>query len=414
MTAPLWDPALPVVVAVEGGLLLADPVAEAELARIIRSMPTPPADLPLNTVLLRWLQDQAAAGRSLALLDRRGDGLAEALAARVGPWLHVVQEKPPGNFLWIGPAPAQTPEPGGTAVEVRSAFPLPARPLEALWRGMRPHHWVKNLLVFLPLIAAHRWHDPAAWGLALLALAVFCLATSAVYLANDLFDLADDRAHPQKRLRPVAAGHLGVAATAGAAAALVLLALGLAGLAGAGLPIVVAGYATAAMAYSLRLKRLAYADVIWLAGLYVVRVLAGAAATGIAPSGWLIAFCGLLMGALAAAKRCAELHATPERAARRGYAPGHLRGLVALGLAASGAAVAVLLLYAVQAEAAALYPRPWMLRPLAVVLALWLARIWAMVARDRLGADPILFALRDRISWLALALVAGLFAAAAV
>lgn len=409
---PLSDRTLPVVAALEGGLLLAIPGFEARLARLTRSAPTPPADLPLNVALVRWLRAEAAAGRPLALLDRGQNELAEALAVRAGPALRVIRPEalPAGPFLWIGSHPA--PASRAIGLDPRDAFPLPEGRFAALWRGMRPHHWVKNLLVFLPLIAAHRWGDPAAWAAGLAALAVFCLATSAVYLTNDLLDLADDRAHPHKRLRPLAAGYLGGAAAAGAAAALLLMALGLAALVSTVLMAVATVYAAAALAYSLRLKRLPYADVIWLAGLYVARVLAGAAAAGIAPTGWLIAFCGCTMGALACAKRCAELHATPDRAARRGYAPAHLRGLAGLGLAASAAAVAVLVLHAMQAEAAALYPRPWLLLPVAMVLALWLGRIWVMVARDRLGADPILFALRDRPSWLALALLAGFFAAA--
>lgn len=411
-TAAAGQAALPVVVATGGGILLADPVLEARLARLARKAPTPPTDLPLNASLLRWLRDQAADGRTIALVDRDQDGLAQALAARIGPGVAVLRPSglPAGGCLWIGPPPA--PSYASESLDPRRAFPPGESGAAALWRGMRPHHWIKNLLVLLPLIAAHCWDEPALWTAALAALVVFCLASSSVYLVNDLLDLADDRAHPLKRRRPVAVGHLGVATAGYAAAGLLALALGLAALTAPGLAVAIAGYALAALTYSLRIKRIPFLDVLWLAGLYTARVLAGAAATGIAPTGWLIAFCACIMGALACAKRSAELLATPERAASRGYRPGKLRPLAGLGLVASVAAVVTLVLHAFQPETAGLYVRPWLLVAVAGIVALWLARIWAMVARRRLSADPILFALRDGPSWLAFAAVAGFFAAA--
>lgn len=286
-----------------------------------------------------------------------------------------------------------------------------ASPAMALLQAMRPHHWVKNLLVFLPLIAAHRWGEAALWQPAGLVFAAFCLCSSAVYLVNDIVDLPDDRAHPQKRHRPLAAGRLSPRAALTAAAVLLALAVLLAAAAGALAAILL--YALASAAYSLRVKAWALADLFWLVGLYLLRVLAGAMATGIATSDWLLALSGLIFASLGCAKRCAELTGvaagTLPLPRRRGYQSGDRALLTAAGVAAGFSTQIVLLLYLQEAGADALYARPGWLMLAGVVLLGWLLRVWLLVGRGEMTTDPIVFALRDRASLAAALALAACF-----
>lgn len=286
--------------------------------------------------------------------------------------------------------------------------------------ALRPHHWIKNLLVFLPLLAAQRWGDAAALSGALAALAAFCMTSSAIYLVNDLHDLEDDRRHPHKRRRPLAAGRIGPGLARRTAAVLACLGLGLAlarpGAAGPALAAVLALYAGLAIAYSRRAKTIRYLDLAFLGGFYGLRVVAGSVAAGIALSGWLLAFSLLLFLSLAAAKRAAELVQAQSAGiggiGRRGYRAEDLAAVTRLGRVAAAGAVAVLAAYAQTGAAAELYARPGLLWAVAGLLALWLVHIWRNVGAGRLTGDPILHALRDPASWgMAGALAAALVAA---
>lgn len=273
--------------------------------------------------------------------------------------------------------------------------------MRALATAMRPLHWAKNGLVFLPLLGAHR-ADWAALGPALLAFAALSLAASAVYLANDIADREADRAHPRKRLRPVASGALSPGRAAGAAGLLAAAGLGLGAFAGAG-P-VVAAYLAAALAYSAAVKRVRWLDVAWLAGLHVARVFAGGMAAGIPVSGWLAGFSFVFFLALAALKREAELRAVGD-APGRGYRAGDLGAAVWLARGAAVASVGVLALYVASPQVAGLYARPALLWALCPLAALWLWRLAATARAGRMGDDPLLFALRDPLSLVCGALV---------
>lgn len=284
----------------------------------------------------------------------------------------------------------------GTGWAVVEAVPL----ARTLIRALRPHHWVKNLLVFVPILAAHRWQEPELWRMAGLAFAAFCLCSSAVYLTNDLMDVEDDRAHPVKRHRPLASGQLLPVQAVLLAVLLAVLAFGLAAAPGA--VWVVAVYALGSTAYSAWLKRLPGVDLLGLVGLYTLRLLAGGAATGITVSGWLLAYGACVFASLALAKRSAELGGAAAGVLplplRRGYRVQDRGVLTALGLAGAVGSGVVLLLYFQGAQAQALYDRPgWLLLGGAVVV-LWLMRVWRLVVRGRLHADPIVFALNDPAS----------------
>ncbi len=271
-------------------------------------------------------------------------------------------------------------------------------------RAMRPHQWIKNLLLFVPLVASHKVHDLALLMDAILAFASFSLCAAGVYLLNDLLDLDADRHHAQKSRRPFAAGRISVVrgsllipVTLVLAFALALSALPPAFTAALGV------YCLVTMAYSLRLKRVLMLDVVVLAGLYSIRIVAGTEAIAETHSFWLLAFSMFIFLSLAMAKRCAELSAMQaiagERVKGRGYRRGDLAMVQSLGASSGQLAVLVLALYIVQDGGYAAYGRPEVLWLLCPLLLYWIGRVWIFAHRGRLHEDPVVFALRDRVSW---------------
>lgn len=267
-------------------------------------------------------------------------------------------------------------------------------------RAMRPHQWLKNILVFLPMVAAH---DTTHLGQGVAAFVAFCLLASSVYLFNDLVDLEADRAHPRKRLRPFAAGDipvmqglmLGFGLLAGAVAIAVAFTPPL-------FLAVLAIYYLATFLYSLWLKRKLIVDVLTLAGLYTLRIIAGAAATSVMLSPWMLGFSMFLFLSLAAIKRQAELtdqlRDGRETTAGRAYLTDDLPVLRGMALSAGYAAVMVFALYINSEDIQGLYNLPealWLICPL---LLYWISRMVMMTHRGHMNDDPIVFTARDRIS----------------
>lgn len=288
-----------------------------------------------------------------------------------------------------------------------------SRPI-ALVRALRPHQWVKNLLLLLPPLLAHRlpWGDAAdraRWGMAAAGCAAFCLAASAIYVLNDLRDLDADRAHPTKRRRPFAAGELPARVGPALIAVLLLAAAGLCVPLPRAFAAALAAYVLLSASYSLWLKRRMLVDVFLLAGLYTLRLVAGGRAADVEVSNWLLAFSTFLFVSLAFAKRYAELVLLQgqgvERAAGRNYTVDDLRIIEGAGPASGYMAVLVLALYINDADrgAARLYAAPFFLWLLCPLLMYWITRVWFIARRRALDDDPILFAVRDRVSWWTLA-----------
>lgn len=274
----------------------------------------------------------------------------------------------------------------------------------ALWRAVRPHQWAKNLLVFVPLaLTPEQLGDLAQWRAALWAFAALCAVASAGYLINDLRDLDADRLDPAKRERPFASGALPSRWGYGAAA--VLLALGFATAVATTPRAFVAWLATylvLTLAYSFYVKRQLLLDVLLLAGLYTLRLLAGGAAVGIALTPWLLAFSMFVFLGLAWAKRFAELRRMNEEwrktAEGRAYRVDDLGVVLTLGACSSYLAVLVLCLYISSEHVGEQYAhveRLWLLVP---VLLYWISRIWFLVRRGEIPGDPVAFAVRDRTS----------------
>jgi 4-hydroxybenzoate polyprenyltransferase len=285
-----------------------------------------------------------------------------------------------------------------------------SEPAILVWlKAIRVHQWVKNLLVFLPAVLAHQILAPKVMAHSVGAFVAFSLCASSVYLINDLFDLAADRAHPRKRNRPFAAGSL--SARSGLVASVVLFcgAAVLALAVGWKFAAVLAGYYLLTLAYSVRLKKAAFLDVMTLASLYTLRIIAGSAATNIQLSFWLLAFSVFIFLSLGFVKRYTELDEARQAgktiAAGRGYMAADLPLIMTLGVAAGYCTVVVMALYINSADSQVLYRhnKPlWLVCPL---LLYWISRIWLVTTRGQMHDDPVLFALRDRSSLVVLGLL---------
>ena len=287
--------------------------------------------------------------------------------------------------------------------------------LTAFLQLLRPHQWAKNLLVFVALITSHSWANPSAWAGAIAAFVALCLLASAGYAFNDALDAEHDRAHPEKSQRPIAAGSLprwsGFAVagvfTAAVFGGLWWLARSPPGIAFGnelvfGLPAYLAGTLT----YSLWLKRIAIADVCALSLLYVLRIVVGAGAVGVPVSPWLLAFAGFVFLSLALVKRVVEYRLRGDAvAAARPYRGDDVPLLESAGVAAALCSVLVLALYTQSVDVRKLYTEPDLVFLLCPLMLYWLLRVWLRARRGALASDPVLFAVRDGVSWLCAALM---------
>ncbi len=275
---------------------------------------------------------------------------------------------------------------------------------KVLPKALRMHQWVKNILLFVPLLTSHQFTNLALLASALCGFVAFSLCASSVYVLNDLLDLEADRRHAKKRRRPIAGGDLTPAAGVGLAA----LCLGGSLLVSLSLPLafqlVLGLYYVLTLAYTWCFKRKVLLDVHFLGGLYTLRVLAGSAATGVVCSPWLLAFSMFLFLSLALVKRLAELRGLElqrlERAGGRGYATADLHIIASLGTGSGLVSVLVLALYINSPQVEPLYRTPSILWLLCPLMLYWLSRIWLIASRNELDCDPVVFALKDRVSYL--------------
>lgn len=283
-----------------------------------------------------------------------------------------------------------------------------ARSVTPYIKALRPHQWLKNILVFLPMLAGHEL-DGQSLLRSILAFVCFCLVASGVYVLNDLIDLAADRAHPRKKNRPFASGSIPIAHGTWMAAGLIflgaLLAIGI----GRNFLLVMAGYLLLTTAYSLHLKRQIVVDICALAGLYTARIVAGGVATGIPLSVWLLAFSVFIFLSLAAVKRQAELIDSVKRgklkASGRGY---HVDDLPIISMIAIGAgyvSVLVMTLYVNSPAVVELYAHPEALWGVCAVLLYWVTRTVMVAHRGDMHDDPVVYAAKDRISQVCLLII---------
>jgi 4-hydroxybenzoate polyprenyltransferase len=399
------------------------------------------AHLPYNRPLLDYLREEHAAGRKLYLATGADRVLARKVAAHLGIFeevlasdgavnltgrnklQHLEQRFAADGFDYIGNALPDLPLLQGAQeamvanpdlrlklalksrnVAVSRKFQDRSHLLAALAKALRVHQWAKNLLVFLPLLLAHSFRNAASVLAAVAAFFCFSLTASATYIFNDLLDLESDRVHLNKRKRAFAAGNLSVASGLGISFTLAAVAL----ITAAYLPrkflIYLLLYFVTTLAYSLSLKKIVLVDVVVLSSLYTIRMLAGSEATHDPVSPWLAAFSIFLFLSLAMVKRFSELQnlhargATPTNA--RGYLLSDIEQLRSFGTSSAYASIVIFALYINGRDVAALYHHPtrmWLITPL---LILWISRVWLLASRGLLDEDPVVFALKDRMSLL--------------
>ena len=438
-----WTNVLPVVRAASAG--------RAGLKRRLTALGTvDPASLPLNEAVLDYVRRWRDAGGRTPLVSASDQSVVTAVADHVGLFdeahgsdgtinlkgvrkaAFVEDRFGRGGFTYLGDAAADLAvwERAGRAVTVDLAPSLRAKvdalSVEAehlttrggrgrpLAKALRPHQWLKNVLVFLPMLAGHQF-DLATVGQALLAFVAFSVTASSVYLLNDLLDLASDRAHPRKRARPFASGTLPLAWGTVLAPGLLVLGLVLALLLGPAFVGVMVLYYVVTTAYSFNLKRRLVVDICTLAVLYTLRIVAGGVATGVPLSVWLLAFSIFFFFSLAAMKRQAELvsgaAAGEIKAHGRGYQVDDLPFVANMAVSAGYVSVLVFALYLNSEAVQELYGNPAALWGICLILLYWLSRMVMITHRGWMHDDPVVFAARDRIS-IACACVIGALALA--
>ncbi len=276
---------------------------------------------------------------------------------------------------------------------------------------MRPHQWSKNLLVAVPPFMGQVWNQPAVIWASALAFLALSLAASGGYIINDLIDLESDRSHPEKKNRPLASGELSKTASLIAGVLLIVAAMAIAvsGINGTFLLILLT-YIVVSLTYSVFLKRLLLIDVFVLAGLYALRIMAGGAAAEVRVSSWLLLFSMFFFLSLAFAKRFTELEQTGESLAggdsMRPYRGIDIDAFRTVGPASGMLSILVLALYVTSDTVRSLYNQPKLLWLLCPLMLYWILRIWFITLRGKLHYDPVVFALRDRVSY---AVILGIF-----
>lgn len=391
-------------------------------------------NLPYRQPLVDYLRSEKDKGRRIILATAAHRSIAESVAEHLGLFdsvlasdgernlkgkvkLEAIRETVGERFVYAGDSAADLPiwkaaEAAilvGTSTRVSKAawrmtpiereFPR-INPGGIVWlRALRIHQWLKNLLLFVPLLTAFSFFDANKLTTMMVAFFAFSLAASATYVVNDLWDLENDRSHPRKRNRPFANASITIPTGITVAAGALMVALMLAAFISNSFLLMLILYIMLTSAYSWVLKEYVLIDVLMLSLLYTLRILAGAVAISIPTSSWLLAFSVFIFFSLALVKRCSELVSLRqiggEAARGRDYRVTDLIVLWPLGIGAALCAVVVFGLFISAAETQARYVSAQLLWFVAIGLIYWLARLWIKTARGEMHDDPLVFALKD-------------------
>lgn len=396
--------------------------------------------LPVNEDVLALARSAQAEGREVVLASASDQELVDRLAERLGlegrhigstPGLNLAGEAKAraleerfgvGGFSYVGDAVvdlkvwrkadrAIAVQPSPTVLRGLRSMDKDVETIAGGWRwkdlfrALRPHQWIKNVLLLLPFIAAHRL-DFYGFEVIIFAMIAFSLAASSIYIVNDLLDLDADRQHERKRHRPFAAGTVPIRVGMVTSVLLGIAALSLAASIGWKMLGIVAVYMSLSLAYSVYLKALRWVDIWVLATLYTLRVVAGSVAASVAASGWFIAFVFPIFMSLGCVKRMTELARTKAegRVPGRAYAKVDRPDLLNMAVMAALFGNIIFLTYTYSETAQALYVGIWELRWCVIPISAWMVRMITTGWAGTQNYDPIVFAMRDRIG-LALSLV---------
>ncbi len=396
--------------------------------------------LPYDTQLVHWLTEQHTRGRILILATGSSETIARKVANHLGIFSDVICSSKDSNltghhklkalqkyfrgaeFEYIGDSAKDLPiwshlghaHIRGASQRLRSQLQrqgirvvsegrTQSWDLKLLARQLRIHQWAKNLLVFVPLLASHRLRNADLWGKSLLAFGAFSFVASSFYVFNDLFDMRADRLHPTKKKRPIASGQLALGHAAFLMLLTLVVGLGFAASISFAFLLSVLAYLAGTATYSLYAKRMVVVDALVLAMLYTVRVIAGGVATGIAISSWTLGYTSFLFLSLALMKRYSEIAARNSELEGvaipgRGYWQQDLAIIGNIGVSSGLLSALLLALYLRSPEVEILYRRPAFLLPLCIIHVYWISRAWVLTNRRLMHDDPIVFALRDRVT----------------
>ncbi|MEE9368500.1 MAG: UbiA family prenyltransferase [Pontiella sp.] len=394
--------------------------------------------LPYHQQLLAWLLKEHKAGRKLVLATASNYRTANAVSEHLGIFDEVLASNEDTNLRHLQKLDAirERFTAFGYAGNDTSDFPIwdaaqevilvnpsqPARKKYALKadhifieqrpvirmfiKAMRCHQWLKNLLIFFPLFLAHQFMEIGSLINSIIAFFSFSLAASSIYILNDLFDLSADQHHPRKYKRPFASGDLPIAVGALLTPVLVIISFMLCTFLPPTFFLTLLAYYALTTIYSWRLKQIAVADVLMLAVLFSMRVVAGSVATGITASGWFIEFAIFFFLSLALVKRLSELRemesATEQENSHRerGYSTEDLPLLLAFGASSGYIAVFVFTMYLGSDKVTELYTRPDLLWVFCPLLLYWITRMWHLAWRGNMNDDPLAFAAKDPQTYL--------------
>lgn len=390
--------------------------------------------LPYCEPLITYLTQEKARGREIVLATAAHRSVAEPVARHLGLFsrviatddghnlkgsnkLQAIREQVGEKFVYAGDCAADLPiwqassaailvgVPAGLARKVKAAVPIEQEfasqqgGLRIWLKAMRIYQWAKNLLLFVPLLTAFSFTNLQNIATMTLAFLAFSLTASATYMANDLWDLENDRAHPRKHKRPFASARLTILPGMGMVIFLLLAGFTLAYTVSVPFCLMLAGYLLLTTSYSLVLKNRTVIDVLMLAVLYTLRILAGSVAIAVPTSSWLLSMSAFTFLSLALVKRCTELLALQNQGHAkikgRNYHVEDLVVLCPLGVSSAFAAIVMFGLFISAPETRARYATPDLLWLVAIVLIYWLARLWIKTARGLMHDDPLIYAVRD-------------------
>lgn len=417
-------------------------------ARIAEAVSFDARYLPYNEDVLAFVQEKKQAGCSVYLATGANSKIAQA----VSDYLQIFdgifasdalvnltgqrktdklnQHFGENNYAYIGNSHVDLPvwESSSAAIVVSSSQQLYEKAaklcpqaekittekatLKDYLKAIRVHQWVKNVLIFVPVLTAHAWLEIDVVTL-LAGFFSFSLAASSVYVLNDLLDLASDRQHPSKKNRPFASAKINLLHGLFLIPLLLLFTVLL--LLWVPLPFIyaLAVYYAITLAYSFGLKKVIMLDTVVLAILYTLRIIAGTLLIAVDFSFWLLAFSLFIFQSLALVKRYTELVLVQSqgqaKAIGRGYHASDSAMVAALGAASGYLAVLVFALYVNNPDIQVLYQHAEVLWLACPVLLYWISRVWLIAHRGQMHDDPIVFAVKDKQSLLVGAMVLAIF-----